>query len=721
MDNSDRTSGHLFEEIEQKLEHLRGVIDLKHSRGVILREINTLLSLLFSQDNILYTEAVFTEFFPVYLKLLESFRVSGAPPSYAKSIIHNAGNLYRINSGAFRQPEMALELKRISSEFRSLKRILRGGTAGSGTGRKGPVFPVIESGDSTAGITYLDSLDVKVTPAPGSTRFIIHPTYKEEEPVLLRQVMDSFSVALPMIPAGKKKLPAAFEVQVCFRSRLGIYSGNSFGVLLAQLIKIEINKLIQPNVVYEISPATAFTGAVSPSGEVKPVGKANIVSKVRAVFFSDVTNFIIPKEDEHAARTTLNRLQEKWPQRKLEITAVNNLTDILNRRDIILISKRPLKERIKATAHKHRYTSLILIPVLVLLGFMYAREFDTNPVGYEITDNAIALKNRYGTVLWTLNLDSEISQSTLVSDAKPRLRVLDLNQDGENEVLISGGLLASNDIDKVRYLYCFNGRKEEIWKFAIQDTVYSFKENKIPPTYEIKIFGLVKIGDRKLLLIWANCVPTYPGAILTIDPSTGEKIGNTLWHAGHIISLGLSNTHSDGRPELVVNAIENAYQVSKFYSVPFPFPEAIIDTRRDYILKNKVVLKPLLEITLPITDYVKQFRNDPVEYFVPKCLIPEESGEVTLDVHSSYRAIDIMYKIVFDSRTHDLNYFIDRRFRRIRDSLVNAGILPLPYTDTKEYTDILKNGVRYKLDGKWVTYQEYVKAGKVKALAPKNK
>ncbi|KAA0253615.1 MAG: hypothetical protein EDM75_11540 [Chlorobiota bacterium] len=710
MDNPDPVSTHHFDDIENKLDLIRGMIDLKHSRGVILRELNSLLSLLHSKFQPLYNEAIFTEFYPVYLKLLGSFRVFGAPPSYAKSIIQNAGKLYRINSGAFRQPEMALELKRISSEFRSLKRILRGGTAGSGTGRKGPVFPVIESGDNTAGITYLDSLDVKVTPASGSTRFIIHPTYKEEEPVLLQQVMDSFSVALSMIPAGTKKLPAAFEVQVYFRSRLGIYSGNSFGVLLALLIKIEINKLLQPNIVYEISPATAFTGAVSPSGEVKPVGREIIARKVRSVFFSDVTNFIIPKEDEPAARATLAKLQEKWPNRSLDLTVVNSVSDILNRRDIVQISKRPIKERVKATARKHKYTSLVLIPVLVLLGFLYAREFDTNPVSFDLDGTNLMIKNKFGSVLWSNTVHPNVEKEMTEDGLKIKVRIIDIDNDGVNEVLYTSDLIELHKSLYFSSIRCFDGRKREIWQFTFQDTVSSPKENNIPGDYNLHMMDTISLGGRKLLMVVANSAPTFPAALFYIDPKTGKKVGGAIWNAGFIDQVAIADINGDGFRDRIFSINDNADLIIKIVAVPMDFAEGMIKTRSDYMLYGKTPVHLLLEIKLPATDYMQKIEGANRDRFPPSSIQCDDEGKISFMARYSARKKENMYLLSLDSKTHELSYFIWGGYRIIRDSLVNAGKLPLPYTDTKEYTDNLKNQVRYKLDGKWVTYAEYKKS-----------
>ncbi|MBK6681970.1 MAG: hypothetical protein IPG53_19210 [Ignavibacteriales bacterium] len=171
--------------------------------------------------------------------------------------------------------------------------MLKGGKSG-GAG-SATVFPVIESVEGVSNFTYLDSIEVKVTPSKGGNRFIVHPTFKDEDRALMEQVKTSLEAALKMLHGGREKLPTAFEVQVLFNSKLGIYSGDSFGGLLAILIFFEINKLLKPNILQQIVPSIAFTGAVDASGEIKSVGKKNIVRKVRSVFFSSVSPVCSPK------------------------------------------------------------------------------------------------------------------------------------------------------------------------------------------------------------------------------------------------------------------------------------------------------------------------------------------------------------------------------------------------------------------------------------------
>ena len=719
MDNPDPGRSPAFNELEARLELLRELIGLNHSRGSILKELNSLLSLLLKEAQPLFTEAIFTEFFPVYQKLLTYFTVFGNSPAYSRGIIRNARAIYKIPSGAFRDPELAREIKRLTAEFRKLRSILAGGEEGTPSSPSLPVFPVIETSENGTGLTYIDTLEVKIGPSPYGTRFIIHPTYKEEEAAIIEQAGKSFDAAFSLLPKGKKKLPHAFEVQVFFRSRLGIYSGNSFGALLTLLIYFELYKIAYPNQLHNTASGLAFTGANDGEGRISPIGRRNMITKVHALFFSEVTRFIVPMEDEHAARTAVNKLRKKWPGRKLEIVPITAITDVLNRRDMIIISRRPVKERIKEFTRKYRYVSLVLLPVLVLLGFLYVREFDTNPVSIDLDGTQLKILNKYGVVLWSNTVHPNVHRQYSDIELATRIKIIDLDRDGENEILGSSELVSAGDAKFATELLCLNGKKETIWRFSLVDTVSSPKEGNIPPEYYPKIVDTISLDGKMRLLIWANNGPTYPTPLFYLDPSTGEKVSDALWNGGHINQVGLADINGDGERDIVLCTIDNGWGVGRILAVDKNISESMIETRENYMLIGKPVAKLLLNILLPATDYVKQYTDMKVDYFPNRKVSPEENGKLAFFARYDYGSSAGMYTLVLNTKTLEINYFIQGAFKDHRDSLVNAGKLPLPYTDTKEYTDILKNGVRYKLDGKWVTYQEYVTAGKVKALPSK--
>lgn len=710
MDSPDPNKAPTFDEIENIIDQVRGLINQNTSRGLILSELDRLLLTLFNFPNPLLTESIFIEFFPHYLKLLGWYHPAGQNPGITRQLIKNSRRLYGLGSGVFRKKEFWVEIKRIKEEFTEVLKILKGENSGGAS--SATVFPVIESVEGASNFTYLDSIEVKVTPSKSGNRFIVHPTFKDEDPALMEQVKSSMDAALSMITNEREKLPEALEVQVFFNSKLGVYSGNSFGALLAIMLFFEINKLLKPNILYHIAPSMAFTGAVNVKGEIKPVGKENIIRKVRSVFFSSVSRFVVSKADEPAALSFITKLRKKWPLRKLEIIGVNNISEIFNRRDIVNISRRPIRDRIKEGVKKYRYVSLMLIPVLVVLGFLSAREFDDNPVTFELEKTNLKILNKYGVVLWSLVVDRNVGLEMNLDELKTRIRVIDLDGDGVNEVLCTGDIFEMWKATSNSSLICLNGDKEEIWRFSFRDTVSSPKESNIPGEYGVCIADTVTVNGIKRLLVRANNGPTYPSALFYIDPVSGQKVSESIWHAGFIEQTGLVDVNGDGVRDLVFSSSDNAFGIGKIIAVDKNISESMIGTREDYMLYGKKPANPLLEIAIPKTDYTENIVKSHKDIFPGRSIYTDEQGRLPFRTRFSYNKNDPMYLMAFDPKTHEIDYFIEGRYKTVRDSLVNAGKLPLPYTDTKEYTDILKNGVRYKLNGEWVTYAEYKKAKK---------
>lgn len=64
------------------------------------------------------------------------------------------------------------------------------------------------------------------------------------------------------------------------------------------------------------------------------------------------------------------------------------------------------------------------------------------------------------------------------------------------------------------------------------------------------------------------------------------------------------------------------------------------------------------------------------------------------------------YDIIIDISLTVSDVVVISSFRVFRDSLVAQGKLNPPFTDTKEYKEIIKNSVLYWKNGKWVKREE---------------
>lgn len=710
MDNPDNNRQRAFDEAVKKVDQIRDLIGLRQSRGVTLLLLDSFLTFLFNHHNSLFIEATFTEFYPVYLKLLSRFTATGSPLANTRSILENARRLYSLDSGEFKDPNLATEIKRLIKERKELMTFLKGDQLASQDADVQICFPVIESVENTVGFTYLEGLDIKLSPGTSDTKFIIHPTYKDEDPLLMQQVKTAFEVAIKSVPQGKKPLSGTFEVQIFFKSNLGDYSGNSFGSLLTMLFIRELVKLNSPNMIPGINPGTAFTGAVDESGRIISVGRSNMIRKVKSIFFSGLSRFIVPHADEATANAVVEKLNKRWPGRKLEIIAVKEISEIMNRRDLFLVSRKPVRQRIKETAQRYRYASLLLIPILVLLGFMYAREFDDNPVAFELEGTDLNIKNRYGKVLWSWLVHPNVPAELTDQELRTRIRIIDIDGDGVNEIISSGDLIEYSNFKVFYSLFCYNNKKEVIWNFSFVDTVSSPKEKNIPGEYGHHVYDTVTLGRNKALLAYSNSAPTYTAALYFLDLKTGKRIGSTLWNAGFIYQLAIADVNNDNKKDLVFLARDNSFGYHKIVAVEFPFPDGMLPSRPDYMLYGKKIVEPIIEIKLPETDYTTKLSGNTTDIFLGRSCTVDSLLNIGFFSRYAFDISAAMYKLILNSKTHEIDYFIEGAYRNFRDSLVNIGKLPPPYTDTKEYTDILKNGVRYKLNGRWLTYQEYKRA-----------
>lgn len=618
--------------------------------------------------------------------------------------------MYKNPGDEFRRKALGSCIKNLQEQIRIIESTLSG-TLLPREKRVIPDFPVLESvQDERMSFCYLDSMTVKLFPSKISTQFKVHPTFKEEDEEVLEQVKISFEYACNFVNKGNKKLPRFFVVEVSFNSRLGVYSGNSFGVLLTLLLIIELKKIITPNLIYSIAPGLAVTGSINDRGEVLPTGNRNISKKLETVFYSEVSNFVIPKNDEIAATFVLEKLVGRYPNRNLRVTSVESIDDILNRRNILIISKKPYTDRIKDFSRNNKVAFFILIPVLLITLFVLQYQLDDNPVAYEFKGRELLIKNKFGNVIWRW---SSVQILPLLQKQWQRdrwIRIMDVDSDDRNEIILVDEIRDGGKSDDVGQVTCYESEDEVLWSFTFRDTVSSPKEQNIPPYYGIQLIDTATIQSERLLFLRAGSIPTYPHAVFAINLRNGIRKSGTLWHAGAYSLFSIFDLDHDGKFEFVAIAKDNGNLINRIFAIKWAFKDQMIETRPDYMLYNKPKAELLFDIKPPSNDYMVSTGILNGDILAPS----ERDNDIyinSLHFLARYSSDEtaVAYRIVLNLTTLEMDYFIENGFRALRDSLVKAGKLPLPYTDTKEYTDRLKNGVRYRKAGKWVTYQEYLK------------
>ncbi len=243
-----------------------------------------------------------------------------------------------------------------------------------------------------------------------STNFILVPSEKEIEERLEKQIKDAWKIAVDKAQDFIKKIKPNHEVVIQFDKRLGFYKGNSLGIALTLSFIEELLRFYNSNTIIKVQDSIAITGGLDENGKVIPTSKKIIEKKVVGIFYSSINTFIVPIQDEVFAKNKLEELLKKYPGRNLNIIAVWDIEDVLDRRKIVEIKNLPVIKRTLRFGKRNWASLSLLILLAAVITFSGILDFDNNPAVLENVGKTLLVKNKNGKVLWTkeMKLDFKI-------------------------------------------------------------------------------------------------------------------------------------------------------------------------------------------------------------------------------------------------------------------------------------------------------------------------
>jgi hypothetical protein len=134
--------------------------------------------------------------------------------------------------------------------------------------------------------------------------------------------------------------------------------------------------------------------------------------------------------------------------------------------------------------------------------------------------------------------------------------VADLDGDGRREGLVWHMVPpASRETDT---LYCFHADGTVRWRFQPQREVRSAR-GVAAPTYNGSVVRTVRYGGGKTgVLAVANHRPYYPAHVVLLS-AQGELV-REYWHSGNFLASNVLDLDRDGRDEIYLGGISNAYK-----------------------------------------------------------------------------------------------------------------------------------------------------------------
>ncbi len=389
----------------------------------------------------------------------------------------------------------------------------------------------------------------------------------------------------------------------------------------------------------------------------------------------------------------MNKLKKEFPNRALEIVGVKNIDDLLSRRNLIEIKSQNLIFWGANKLVKNRLALSLLTILIMVLGFIYLLTLDNNPNTIELLKDKLLVKNKFNKILWTKNY----SYNQKIYEKYPnffynKFKILDIDFDGKNEVIITE-LKKVNAPDPNIYLFDFKGN--EIWKYSHRDSVETLNE-KFTGLFTVKgIIDTIRAKDRTELLLYIQHKNYYPSGILKLDLRTGKKISDILWPPGGIGTATLLDIDNDGKKEIIAGCISNGLNKAAIFSIEHDKLKGTFPTTKNYTFLNMELADFEHYIIIKQSDFGKHIFPKYNSIHEPPRLIDQELSVNIFEGKPLLSRINFGYTVRFDTAFKLKEIIIGDVSIMIRDSLVNAGKLQPPLTDTPEFHDSLLSNIEY--------------------------
>lgn len=643
-------------------------------------------------------EAFLEEFADDYLSALSKFEVWGVDIHFTAKLISHLNELKNREITKSKTILLSNILFRIEEKYKKLVLILEGKVSGQSYEPKA-YFPLIDTDNTEGFYGIIESVIVRVSKSTTKDNFIIIPSERNIDFRILEQCQNSWGTAILLLKRYIKKPLRYHEVILSFEKKEGFYEGNSLGTALTILFLEELMNFYNPVYSLEITPDVAFTGAVTKEGKTIATGSDIIKQKTATVFYSGIKTFVFPKAEEQNVVKELKELNNEYPKRELKLAAVEDINDILNRRDLVEIKKRNIALRAGKFIKKNFILVMLNLTLIAVVSFFLLRDIDTNPFTFTADGSKVYIKNKSGKVLWERNVSVSESSKNSYAYTKRFVKIVDIDQDRENEVIIAD---ENNDGSILR---CYSHDAKVIWSYFFDDRVFSLREI-LNGEYNLFMLDTLSFYGKNSLFLIANNFSSFSSAILRIDLKTGNRLPGTFWSSGHGVSAIIKDIDGDGISEILGVGFDNGYEDAVFFVYETDTLTKVRPTTKEYLIRHYPIAEMKYYLRFPKSDYDIYFKLRTPGLNNTALIDDSRFGKYKFGVTNpfDYKDNEIGYDISYNFRSIDI--IIDSDFRVQRDTLVAHGILRPPYTDTEDYKKIIRDKILFWKGGKWVKEED---------------
>ncbi len=652
---------------------------------------------LFNSNDSAIIEIYLLETKDYFVKCFEAFTAFGNRPSFTNGILEISNNLLQhLENGGTKQ-RIESKIVSLKSELELLHQILEGKTKAVNS-NSALWFPVIEKSVNSEKYGLIESISISIhkNKKTSKNQFHLIPSLPQIENKLELQIANSWSFAQSYLKKYYSGKIPPLEITIIFVRKLGIYEGDSLGVALTCGFIEELFNYFDLRSRINISQDIISTGSVNNLGEIKEVSENIIIIKSLAAFYSTSQKFIIPFDDYHFAKKVIDAELLDYPNRKLEIVPVNNIGDVINRRDTVEIRKQNIaKWGIRKLLRNKISVSLFVILIMLIFGFYYTSLNDT-PHYIEFATNNIFVKNKYGKILWekeTVRKLADFNKGYL----EYYYKIIDIDKEQK-------GVLVSDDLTRSLKLFDKNG--DILWNYKFNYQNLKTKDEEFVNNFgDVKIIDTQIVNGKEILFVIISHSPYYPTAIAMIDVLTGKQYGDLFWHSGGIIHCRILDIDDDGKIEIVGTAINNGLGRAVIFSLEINNIKGQSISTEKYTFQDIPRAEFDEYILLPTPDF---FHHQFSKYYKPSGLSINfakkyiHTGIIKHNLTRSSTSIGVRFSMNFNL----LEIIVSDTYANERDKFVKNGIMDYPLSDTDEYRQLLMNQIEYWDGGRFVKYAD---------------
>jgi hypothetical protein len=403
----------------------------------------------------------------------------------------------------------------------------------------------------------------------------------------------------------------------------------------------------------------------------------------------------VPEKDKPAADEQFLKLQDNYPNRKLNIVGVSSIEDLISRRNLVEIKKQNFVKWSAKKTFKNKTAVISLLVLAIISSYFFIKDIDNIPVDIEFKNSRAYAKNKYGKVLWDIFPAAYNIETMFNSNYHKKYFKIDAGDNLNESTIFICGINKSRDLFKLDYT------GNEIWRYKFRSKIESDSEVFSNEHQFHTVVGIFDKPDYKEVVAITQHASYYPNAVLKLNAETGEITDSIFWHPGGIAGSLIEDIDNDGNLEFVGLAISNGYKCVAYFSIEYDKLIGTAPAPKGYRFKNKSIAEFEWYVLIPMSDYGKHHYPKYNHVIYPPSNNKKENYITVSTIESGLpkdkRPQTILY--MFPLNLNDVEIVINDDFAIHRDKLVNAGALKKPYSDTREYREILKRQLQ-KWNGK---------------------